>query len=1126
MNLQRERRILDLFKRALVLPDSEREAFVRDACGEDEDLCRTILVRLQKADEVMNTFGELSDGGTLAGMRVGPYQLLRLIGEGGMGDVYLATRQGEFSMEVAVKFLKRGVADDVIKRFQRERQIMADLSHPNIAALFDGGNTSGGRPYFVMEYVEGIPIDDYCRKHDLNLRQRLRLFRKVCRAVSFAHRNLVIHRDLKPANILVDRHGEPKLLDFGIAGWLDPSTRAQDTETIHGHRAMTLEYASPEQVKGERLTAATDIYSLGVILYELLTETRPLKIRDLPLVEAMRRICEEPPRKPSSLVFASQSDVPEMDVGTTRVSRMTHVPRWRRHIAGDLDTIVLMALQKEPSQRFPSVEALSEEIWRYLEGLPLRVRPKSWLYRTTKFAGRHRTALGVASGFLVLVFALLVTLWFQQIQLKKERDRAHVERDRAQQERQVSEIATKFLKGVFEAADPRLAEGESITADDLLAEGSLQIRGALQEYPEIRANLLDTLAEVHISQGLFAEALSFLSESEALRTSLTPGSLELAKVKHLKALVHLELADYPAAEKAVKEALTLRESALGKVHHQTYESLFLMGRITYEKGNYRQAEPLYREAIEGMARLREARDLEVDKEALLKLGAVAAPLEKRDRDLLFAEMAAEFANFLYVRVKYRQALAYQRRALELFEAYLPPRHPDIGDAQLTLAGIHVAQGRLEEGKSVYRDVLALRERTYGENHPLVADALGDLADLQMMIGEFDQSRQSMERALHIRRTRLGENHPKVWLSRQSLARLAQVGGDFETGSRELNLVLEGQRKVLGASHPDIAETLNLLGIMTFEQTRYQEGISFFRESLEMKRQFYGDEHPTVATTMDNLGLLYQELDRLTESERLHRDALEMRRRLLGEDDLDIAYSLTSLAIVQQKRGQPNEAERLAHQAVGIYRGVLGNDHPDLASGLNNWAMMLLDLNRFEEALPLLEETLTIERKVYGSEHPTIAITLTNLAGALVDLNRLEEAEQRYLEAQGTLVQNMGPDYGELLYPLRGLAKLYLVQGRVKEAEVTARKAHRLALTIFDRHNFQAVRCEKVLGLALAAQGRYAEAEPLLIHAEQVLASHRGIQTRLIRELWVTLIRVCEDLGHEEHVRQFKNLLNQ
>jgi serine/threonine protein kinase len=419
MTPEKWQRIDQLFDAALEFEPPNRAAFLAAACAEDTELRREVE-SLLAAIEASGDFIELplmtaaDDAAvSLAGQSLGPYRLLREIGRGGMGVVYLATRaDDEYKKQVAIKLIQPGPPNkDLLRRFRRERQILASLEHPNIARLLDGGTTAQGVPYLAMEYIAGTPITQYCDEQKLSITERLKLFRRVCAAVQYAHQNLIIHRDLKPGNILVTADGEVKLLDFGIAKLLDTDSGPVASNTTSGLHLMTPEYASPEQIRGEPITTTSDVYALGVVLYELLTGHYPYRFKDRSLPEIIRVICEQEPEPPSRAISRVETHTEDNGRSQTTISPETvsrtregKLDKLRARLRGDLNDISLMALRKNPQQRYRSVEQLSEDIRRHLEGKPVLARKATLAYRAGKFIQRYKT--GVAAAAIILVILL------------------------------------------------------------------------------------------------------------------------------------------------------------------------------------------------------------------------------------------------------------------------------------------------------------------------------------------------------------------------------------------------------------------------------------------------------------------------------------------------------------------------------------------------------------------------------------------------------------------------------------------------------------------------------------------------------------------------------------------------
>ena len=506
MRLADERwaRLKELFEAAVDLEANERAILLDEECGGDDRL-RFEIESLLQSDEQTGGFIEepafviprdLFPDKTedpFAGRQFGAYEVIREIGRGGLGAVYLAARaDDEYRKEVAIKLVRRGLdTEDILRRFRNERQILAQLDHPNIARLIDGGTTDDGLPYFVMEYVKGEPINAYCDRHALSTAERLNLFRKVCAAVAFAHQNLVIHRDLKPSNILVTQEGEPKLLDFGIAKLLGPGDELF-TQTIPALRVMTPEYASPEQVKGEKIMTTSDVYSLGALLYELLTGQRPYRLKTRTPEEIARAITEQEPERLSAALL--------------RDSRFT--VHDSRALRGDLDNIVLMAMRKEPARRYSSVGQFSEDIRRHLEALPVIARKDTVAYRTSKFVSRHR--IGVAAAALVLL-SLIGGIVATLIEVRTAR-RAEAK----------AEEISGFLQKTLEASDPTVNSGGQPTVKDLLDDASKRLATEeLSDQPEVRAELQRIIGATYLSLGQYDPAQQNLSAALQTQTRIS-----------------------------------------------------------------------------------------------------------------------------------------------------------------------------------------------------------------------------------------------------------------------------------------------------------------------------------------------------------------------------------------------------------------------------------------------------------------------------------------------------------------------------------------------------------------------------------------------------------------------------
>ena len=502
MNPEKWAQIKELFGSALEQQPSERSAFLRNAGGQDQELRSEIVSLLASFDANrslgadVSTADAASNPAAVAGQSIGHYRVISQIGVGGMGAVYLAVRaDDEYNKRVAIKLVQAGIdTQEILRRFRHERQILAALDPPNIAKLLDGGTTAQGLPYFVMDYVEGMRIDEYSDTHKLTVRERLRLFRNVCSAVQYVHQNLVVHRDLKPGNILVTAEGVPKLLDFGIAKLMKPElfTHALDATRVE-FRLMTPGYASPEQVRGEPVTTASDVYSLGVILYELLTSLRPYQVKTDSAAEILRAVCDQEPLRPSTAItHADKGNAGATTPEGRALMRGTVPEKLRRQLRGDLDTIVLKALRKESSRRYVSAEQLSEDLRRHLEGLPVIAHSDTWTYRSRKFVGRHKA--GVAAAALILfslVAGVLATTWQARV----------ARRERAKAEQQFNDVRRLTTSLLFEFHSAIQDLPGATPARKLMVQRALEYLSKLAEQARGDAGLQRDLAEAYLKVG-------------------------------------------------------------------------------------------------------------------------------------------------------------------------------------------------------------------------------------------------------------------------------------------------------------------------------------------------------------------------------------------------------------------------------------------------------------------------------------------------------------------------------------------------------------------------------------------------------------------------------------------------
>jgi len=698
------------------------------------------------------------------------YRVLKFLGRGGMGSVWLAERtDGHFARPVALKVLKRGLdTDEIRRRFQREREILARMEHPGIARMLDGGVTGDGRPCFAMEYVEGRPITEHADQRRLDLRERLLLFERACEVVSYAQQHLVVHRDLKPSNILVTSDGQLKLLDFGIAKLLaDPGDEPPDL-TRTGQVLLTPEFAAPEQLRGEPVTMASDVFALGVILYELLSGRRPFPGR------AARRLggASDPEAAPLGEAFgksrADRGGTPEDTAALAAAAKARRLqPRaLRRQLRGELAVLVETALRAEPERRYGSAEALLHDLRRFRLGRPLLARPATVGYRARKYVRRHRVAVGAASAAIVALGIGFVATFWQARVARREAARAAA--------------VTDFLAGLFEAADPDAGAGSDPRARELLARGATRIDTELRGQPELQADLLQLVGKLYDKLGDYDAAVPLLERALSLREQrLPPGHPRVREALVQAGSAHLQAMNLEAADSLLRRALVLLERAGGAAGAERGRLIGTLAVLEGRRGDGVAAESLYRAALEADRRHfgPEHEDVATD---LNNLGGLLATEGRLD-----------------------EALAVHREALAMRRRVLPPGHSEIPYSLANLAFVIDRLGRLGEADSLYRESIAMRRRIYPEGHPILAATLRELGALEVRRQNYDSADTLLREAADMVRRYLGARHPDYALAINERGVLAYRRGDFAAAAGAFALAAGILEAVLPEGHGPI-----------------------------------------------------------------------------------------------------------------------------------------------------------------------------------------------------------------------------------------------------------------------------------------------------------------------------------
>lgn len=833
--------------------------------------------------------------------RIGVWHALRTLGRGGMGTVYLVERsEGGFRQHGAMKLLRAGAdSDEFLRRFEQERQILATLNHEGIARLLDGGRDPHGRPYLVMEYVEGAPIDRACDRERLNVDQRVALFAQVAQAVAYAHRNLIAHRDIKPGNILIGADGRAKLLDFGIAKALADQAIGEAPLTRTALRVFTPDYATPEQVYGQPASTATDVYQLGLLLYELLTGQRAQRVTDTSQQTLENAICRVEPVRPSERVE---------DDAAAAAARQTTPSALRRKLRGDLDNIVLKALRKEPERRYASAIAMVEDLERWRQGRPVRARPETWGYRSGKFVRRHAWAVATAVAIVAMIVSYAVTVTLQADALARERDRAQAEAAKARQ------VKTLVLR-VFEGANPDASGSAQLTARELLDRGWSAIERELGGQPDVQIELLDAVGEAYRQLGVYDRAGALFERSlQIARTEASRQPLLLARALRSQGRVRGDLGEYAAAEIDLRDALARYRTVLGANHAEAATTLGDLARLLDLRGEFAGAEALYREALAMHRQLHGERDLRVA-ESLGDLGMIL----RRQGDYAGAEPLLS------------QSLSLRRQLL-------PAQHPEIAYVLTDLAQVRNDLGEYDSAEALYREALASMQKSLGDAHPSVGLTMITLARVLKTRRDFDGARDLLLRALVIRRQALGERHPSVALNLNDIGQTYLESSDSKPGDLEhAERYYREALDIYPVDNPGRSMVIYNLGQVAEKRGDLATAERQYREALVGQRKHYGDEHDRVAMQLNRLGIVLYRQGRLDEAEAAMRQALAIYRKRLAVGHQRLAVVLLPLGQLLIERGHTAEAEPLLREALKVRRDAFGDGDPRTAEAAQAWA---------------------------------------------------------------------------------------------------------------------------------------------------------------------------------------------
>src|SRR6202167_5659876 len=828
---------------------------------------------------------------------IGPYRLIRKLGEGGMGQVWLAEQSAPVKRQVALKIIKAGQYDvSALLRFNLERQTLAIMDHPAIAKVFDAGSTPTGQPYFVMEYVPGFPITNYCDQKRLPARERLALLIKVLGGGKQGHQKAITHRDLKPSNILVvevDGKPVPRIIDFGIAKAISQQSEDETLLTRAGGMVGTPGYMSPEQADPSILDVdtRTDVYSLGVVLYELLAGVLPFDVKQWstkPFHEVLRQLHEDDPPSPSSRISGDPTST------TIAAKRNADPRRLASMLRGDLDWITLKAMEKDRSRRYGTPSELSADISRYLRNEPVTARPASAAYRAKKYAQRHKFGVAAVSVMLLLLIAFGVMQALQLRQITRERDRAN--------------RITDFMTGMFNVSDPSQARGKTITAREILDKASKDIDTELPGDPELQAQMMDVMGKVYENLGLYSRAQSLFARSVEIQTRVL-GPTNAATLSSMPSLGGSlrEMGRYPEAEKVEKEALATERRFLGAEDPQTLHTTTQLAWTLRREGRYSDAATLGREALEIQHR-------------------VLPP----DSPQTLSTMN-DLASILRLQGGYAEAEKLDRQALEMRRRVLGPDHPQTLDSMTQLASDLYAGGFFSEAEKLDREALELDRRVYGPEHPNTLGEMSNLSNDLESEGRYAEAEKLGRQTLEIQSRVLGSKHPQTVDAIDNLAQIERAEAHYREAEKLDRRTLELRQQILGANHPQTLQSMVALASDWEAEGAHAAAEKLERQAVELQRRILGPENPDTLASQKGLAITLAHERKFTEAEKIARDVQNTDRRVFGSEQPETAASSYTLACIAALTARRDEALSLLRQVVAHGQGQHMETDPDLKS---------------------------------------------------------------------------------------------------------------------------------------------------------------------------------------------------
>jgi serine/threonine protein kinase/Flp pilus assembly protein TadD len=1053
------KRLREIVSRAIALPTDQRDAYITYASEGDAALAAEARALVAAHDAAGSFMGSpttpaaetlvspsaFASAATMAGpmregpgTRIGPYKLLQAIGEGGFGSVFMAEQEKPVARRVALKIIKLGMdTHQVVARFEQERQALAMMDHPHIAKVFDAGATESGRPYFVMELVKGAPIAEFCDRHNLSVQERLELFAQVCHAVQHAHTKGIIHRDLKPSNVLVsNQDGRPhaKVIDFGIAKATASKLTEKTLFTEHNALIGTPEYMSPEQAEGSLdIDTRTDVYSLGVLLYELLTGTTPFSGKDLrsaAYAEIQRIIREVEPPRPSTRLSANTESL-----ASVAAKRSSEPRRLGLTIQGELDWIVMKALEKDRQRRYESPSSLAADIQRHLGGEAVLAAPPSTAYRVRKFVRRNRAA--VAAGTAVtaaLLLGLAGTAWQAKVASQQrdvavaagraeaeqrtaaeaaradalaQKTRAEEKEAEAAKQKEIAQAVVKFQSDMLAAVDPMNLPKDPATGEPLkdrvtvvqALEAALKAinEGSLKDAPLVEAGVRTTIGDTFVALGRYREAEPVLRRALEIRRANYPeGSLEIAQSLDRLADPLSLLSNLKEAEQLLREALAMRRRALPASDPTVGTAMNNLAQILHLRGNYNEAESLLREAVQ-----------------------LEAPIADNPG---LARTYDNLAKTLTKLNKLDEAEQFMRKALQTRLAAFPAGHPEIALGQNNLATMLLSAKKFGEAEQLYKESLVTSRATLPAQHPDIASTLSSLGNALRNQGKLAEAEGVYRESLAIRRAILPRGHESIASSLNGLGLLLKEMNKLDEAEPPYREALAIRRETLPAGHPSIALSLNNLAVLLKDMGKLDEAEPLYREALAIRRNALPPGHPNIATSLGNLAVLLRDQNKLAEAEPLLREALEIRREALPAGSVEIANTMSMLVAVLQEQGKHAETEPLAREALDLHRASRPARPEHIAASLNSLATVRQGLGKTAEARAGWDEAIAMLQKHAPNGSALLARVLWRSGSARMENNDAARALPELQEAVTLAERLLKPEDAQLAEYRAALAR--------------------------------------------------------------------------------------------------------